>query len=278
MPGFNDVKTLARLGGSRWSSRAARRSSAIDFMLVLSIIFVMKAGLASLETDFVLDKLLKDVIGSPLYMSTRKGDKTSLNKRGTVTLSPSDTELVSRVKTGDGEACRFVVERYQRLLYSIAYGILGEHSEADDVVQQIFIRFFENVEKVRRPEALKTYLARSATNEAIDRLRRFRRQKTLSLEDLGDAETLALEDGRTPEESMRRKRLDALIHWALAQLSATQQKVVVLSFTEGLSYTEISQVLECEEVTVRTHLHRARRKLQELLGPRLRDLEAGFVE
>lgn len=190
----------------------------------------------------------------------------------------TDAELVERVRHGDGEACRIVVERYQRLLYSIAYGVVGEHSEADDVVQQVFIRFFENVEKVRRPQALKTYLARSATNEAIDRLRRFRRRKTVSLEDLGDAETLALKDGRTPEESMRRKQLEALIHWALTRLSDTQKRVVVLTYTEGLSYAEIAQVLGCEEVTVRTHLHRARKRLQELLGPRLRDLERGFAE
>lgn len=189
---------------------------------------------------------------------------------------PSDADLLAGARAGDSRACRAIVERYQRLLYSIAYRLLGDHGEADDAVQQVFIRFFEKAGRLRRAKALKTYLARSTTNECIDRLRRLKRRQTISLEGLGAAETLALEDAQTPQERIKRKELAALIQWALAELSAKQRKVVVLSFTEGLSYAEIAEVLGCEEVTVRTHLHRARKKLQKLLGPRLGDLEAGF--
>lgn len=189
---------------------------------------------------------------------------------------PSDAELLAGARAGDARACRAIVYRYQRLLYSIAYRLLGDHGEADDAVQQVFIRFFEKTGRLRRARALKTYLARSTTNECIDRLRRLKRRQTISLEGLGAAETLALEDAQTPQESIKRKEFAALIKWALAQLSEKQRKVVVLSFTEGLSYAEIAEVLGCEEVTVRTHLHRARKRLQKLLGPRLGDLEAGF--
>ncbi len=190
---------------------------------------------------------------------------------------PSDADLLAGVRAGDFQACRAIVERYQRLLYSISYKFLGDHGEADDAVQQVFIRFFEKAGRLRRAKALKTYLARSVTNECIDRLRRVKRRQTVSLEELGAAETLVLEDGQTPQKSAERKELAALIQWALGQLSFRQRRVVVLSVTEGLSYAEIAEVLGCEEVTVRTHLHRARKRLQKLLGPRLRDLEAGFV-
>lgn len=176
-------------------------------------------------------------------------------------------------------SCRLLVERYQRLLYSIAYGLVGDHSEADDAVQEVFIRFFEKAHrKVRKPGALKTYLARSTTNECIDRLRRMKRKPTVSLDGLEAVETIPFEDGRTPQEDMRRKELGELINWALGELSVRQRKVIILSLTEGLSYTEIAEVLECEEVTVRTHLHRARKRLQKLLGPRLRELEAGLIK
>lgn len=190
---------------------------------------------------------------------------------------PSDADLLAGVRAGDFQACRAIVERYQRLLYSISYRFLGDHGEADDAVQQVFIRFFEKAARLRRAKALKTYLARSVTNECIDRLRRAKRRPTVSFEELGAAEALAIEDGQTPEKSAERKELAALIQWALGQLSFRQRRVVVLSFTEGLSYAEIAEVLGCEEVTARTHLHRARKRLQELLGPRLRELEAGFV-
>jgi len=191
--------------------------------------------------------------------------------------SRSDAELLTGARAGDNEACRIIVERYQRLLYSIAYKFLGDHSEADDAVQQVFIRFFEKSGRLRNAKALKTYLARSTSNECIDRLRRAKRRQTVSLEVLGAAEILTLEDAQTPQKDVKRKELAALIQWALDQLSERQRKVVVLSFTEGLSYAEIAEVLKCEEVTVRTHLHRARKKLQKLLGPRIRGLEAEFV-
>lgn len=188
----------------------------------------------------------------------------------------TDAEILAGIRAGDMQAFRALVERYQRLLYSIAYGLMNDHGEADDVVQQVFIRFFEKAERVRRAQALKTYLARSVTNECIDRLRKTKRRKTISLDELGIPELLPLEDGRTPQDTMKRKELRELIQWALDQLSIRQRKVVVLTFTEGLTYGEIAEVLKCEEVTVRTHLHRARKRLQELLGPRLRAMEAGI--
>lgn len=226
-----------------------------------------------------IDRLLR----SYLSMSTEDSRPSSENKKEMEATSrrvengfPSDADLLAGARAGDSRAYRAIVQRYQRLLYSIAYRLLGDHGEADDAVQQVFIRFFEKAGRLRRAEALKTYLARSTTNECIDRLRRLKRRQTISLEGLGVAETLALEDAQTPQESIKRKELAALIQWALGQLSDKQRKVVVLSFTEGLSYAEIAEVLGCEEVTVRTHLHRARKRLQKLLGPRLGDLEAGF--
>jgi RNA polymerase sigma-70 factor (ECF subfamily) len=226
-----------------------------------------------------IDRLLR----SYLSMSTEDSRPSSENKKEMEATSdrmgdgfPSDADLLAGARAGDSRACRAIVERYQRLLYSIAYKLLGDHGEADDAVQQVFIRFFEKVDRLRRAKALKTYLARSTTNECIDRLRRLKRRQTISLEGLGAAETLAVEDAQTPQENIKRKELAALIQWALAQLSVKQRKVVVLSFTEGLSYAEIAEVLGCEEVTVRTHLHRARARLRKLLGPRLGDLEAGF--
>lgn len=223
-----------------------------------------------------LDSLLRGYLSmstEPRNGSSNRKVESAAGREGLA----SDADLLAGVRAGDFQACRAIVERYQRLLYSISYKFLGDHGEADDAVQQVFIRFFEKTGRVRKAKALKTYLARSVTNECIDRLRRVKRRQTVSLEDLGAAEMLAIEDGQTPQKSAKRKELAALIQWALGQLSLRQRRVVVLSFTEGLSYAEIAEVLGCEEVTVRTHLHRARKRLQELLGPRLRDLEAGFV-
>lgn len=245
-------------------------------------------------SDHALDDLLRGSVSmstqpksdsSDKRVKAKANDQTGANvsesgndtlKKGTK--APSDAELVAGVRAGDLSACRRVVERYQRLLYSIAYGFLGERGEADDAVQEVFVRFFEKAGKLRRASALKTYLARSTTNECIDRLRKVKRRKTISLEDLAAPEVLPSKETSTPQERMQQKRLAELIRWGIAQLSKKQQEVVVLSFVEGLDYAEIAKVLGCEEVTARTHLHRARKKLQELLGPRLRDLEEGFVK
>jgi len=229
---------------------------------------------------------MSELLGYPLLMSTDNSNSSSESKRARRLslqnngegVALTDAELLAGIGAGDAKASRILVERYQRLLYSIAYGLMGDHSAADDVVQEVFIRFFEKAyRKVRRPQALKTYLARSTTNECIDRLRRAKRRRTVSLEAMEAAETLAGKDGQTPMERMKRKELGELINWALDQLSVRQRKVIVLSFSEGLSYAEIAQVLDCEEVTVRTHLHRARQRLQKILGPHLSEFEKGLL-
>lgn len=238
----------------------------------------MDVGLCGTELKKIrLDPLDRKFLNA-LFASTNNNASSSRNKKHSEPVIRSDAELVADIRRGSDDASREIVERYKRLLYSIAYGFLGDHSEADDVVQQVFVRFFENVERMRKADALKTYLARSATNESIDRLRRAKRRKTISLEDMGDEEAISLEDGRTPDEHRRRAELREEINWALSQLSERQKRVAVLSFVDELSYEEIARVLDCEEVTVRTHLHRARKRLQELLAPRLRDMEAGFAK
>ncbi|MBD3286688.1 sigma-70 family RNA polymerase sigma factor [candidate division WOR-3 bacterium] len=232
---------------------------------------------------------MAELLGYHLLMSTYSSQSSSENRRGSHSavrvstgtrgeeITLTDAELLAGIKAGDVKASRLLVERYQRLMYSIAYGLMGDHSAADDVVQEVFIRFFEKAHrKVRKPQALKTYLARSTTNECIDRLRRAKRRRTLSLEALEVSEIMSDDDTQTPTESMKRKELGELINRALDQLSVRQRKVVILSFTEGLSYSEIAEVLGCEEVTVRTHLHRARQRLQKILGPHLHEFEVGF--
>ncbi|GEM_PF-180889 len=188
----------------------------------------------------------------------------------------SDADILEGIRTGEQKAFRMLVQRYQRLVYSIAYGFTANHGDADDVVQQVFIRFFEKKDRVRKASALKTYLARMTTNLCIDRSRKAKRRKTVSLDAINTEDALPQCDLKTPEGLHKRQFVAESIKKAMAQLSWKQRKVVVLSLLEGFTYAEIAEVLKCREVTVRTHLYRARKRLQKMLEPHLKEFGVGF--
>jgi RNA polymerase sigma-70 factor (ECF subfamily) len=183
----------------------------------------------------------------------------------------SDWELVRQCKSGDREAFRELVERYQRKAMAIAFGILHDREDAMEVAQEAFAKVFTGIQKFKEEASFYTWLYRITVNLAIDRQRQKSRQPLFDREDLGEGERAGIEaipdSAETdPYEQVKEKELGERLRTALAELTPAHKAVILLREVEGLSYEEISEVLQCSRGTVMSRLHYARKKLQSHLS------------
>jgi RNA polymerase sigma-70 factor (ECF subfamily) len=186
-------------------------------------------------------------------------------------MNDSVPELLRRFAQGDAEAFAGLVDRYQKKVYYLAYQMLGNHLDADEVVQETFVRIYRRRKELSDVTNFTSFLVRVATNYAIDLLRK---QKGHSqLDDLvglpGEAQIEISRQVRTPRELYRDKVLMTEIRRALETLPPRQRTTVLLHDVEGYSKTEVAQILDCPEATVRSNLHIARKKLKAILKKRL---------
>lgn len=182
-------------------------------------------------------------------------------------------ELVRRFTQDDDSAFTELVARYQKKVYYVAFQMLGNHLDADEVVQETFVRIYKRRKELSDVTNFTSFLVRVATNYSIDLLRK---QKGHS--SLGDSTSLPgeiqMELSRkvsTPGDHYRNKVVDTEIRKALDTLPPRQKLTALLHDVEGYSKTEVAEILECPEATVRSNLHIARKKLKAILKKRLTD-------
>lgn len=172
----------------------------------------------------------------------------------------SDSAVVRAVLDGDEEAFGILVRRYQDALYRHAERMTGRPDEATDIVQQSFVKGFQNLERCRNVERVGAWLFRINANQCKDFLKN-RRRRNLSLYDAGPLPT---EEG-DPEEAAEHGELRMRIHEALGRLTADEREAFVLKHLEGFSYEEMSEMLDASVSALKMRVHRARDGLQGLL-------------
>lgn len=188
---------------------------------------------------------------------------------------PPDEELVKQVRQGDRAAFRALVEKYQRRMYAVAYGLLGNREDALDAVQNAFIKMHRSLGKFKGEASFYTWLYRITVNSAIDLGRKQGRRDEVEFReelepDEEKGEFPISPSTENPAEQVMRKELGEQIEEAIKQLPDEQRAAIVLREVEGLSYKEIARVMKCSEGTVMSRLHYGRKKLQEILGPYLK--------
>lgn len=179
------------------------------------------------------------------------------------------TRLVILFRNGDQQAFTKLVRAFQRRIYALAFKMLLNHSEADDVVQETFVRVFSRINQLKSPEYFSSFVYRIATNYSIDLLRKRKgREVGMSEEsELPGSIQLALsEKVIDPEQALEKKELLSAILKAAEQLPPRQRMTLVLHDIEGLSKEEVAQIMSCPEATVRSNLHIARGKMKKKLG------------
>lgn len=183
----------------------------------------------------------------------------------------SETDLIAYAIKGDGAAFETIMRRHNQLLFRTARSIVCEDAEAEDVVQESYLRAWRALGKFRAQSKLSTWLVRITTNEALGRLRRKRAQVIpLDAAIMSSApETLAaLTDGpqRAPEQSAQRSQMRKLIEQRIDQLPEAFRTVFVLRAIEEMSVEDVAQAMDIPEATVRTRFFRARSLLRESLA------------
>jgi RNA polymerase sigma-70 factor, ECF subfamily len=187
-----------------------------------------------------------------------------------------DGALVERARQRDGAAVRLIMQRHNRHLYRVARSVLHDDAEAEDVVQETYVRAFTHLDGYRGEAQLSTWLTRIALNEALGRLRR--RRITVGLKDIdaindqGEARVIYLRSARQdsdPEAAAARGEVRRLLERAVDQLPDHFRVVFILRDIEEMSVEETASHLGLRPETVKTRLHRARRLLREALNKTL---------
>lgn len=183
-----------------------------------------------------------------------------------------DAALVERTLAGERRAFGELVERYQKRVYAIAYGILRDRDDAWDAAQEAFVKAYKNLSRFKGDAAFYTWMYRITYNLAIDHYRSKGRKAAVHFEDPALMESALEAEGRPtyqtdPAELTDRAELTRILHEAMNRLSEKHRAIIVLREVEGLSYEEIASVLGIPKGTVMSRLFHARKNLQDLLQP-----------
>ncbi|MFH2037229.1 MAG: RNA polymerase sigma factor [Candidatus Zixiibacteriota bacterium] len=180
-------------------------------------------------------------------------------------------DLITRISTGDREAFAELVRRFEKKVYSVAYRMLGNHLDADEVTQETFVRIYERRSELRSVNYISSFILRIATNYSIDLIRR-RQKKFIAVDDLDYLPDVQLELAQkivSPDSFLEDAEILGIIKEGIATLPPKQKLAIVLHDIEGYSKTEIADTLGCPQATVRSNLHIARVKLRKWLEKRM---------
>jgi len=201
--------------------------------------------------------------------------RTVGRKSGSVDTGPAglsdvdEAELIQRCRGGERAAHDELYHRFKRQVAANLYRVLGDRSDLDDLVQEVFVIAFRGLDSFRGDARLSTWIYRICVNVALGRIRsRTRRPPPvagLDLEAQGATSSLA-DRPETPERALERARARARVYRALDKLPPKKRIVLYLHEIEGLDLKDIAYVVESNPVTVRTRLFYARREFYKVLA------------
>src|SRR5580704_6113812 len=177
-------------------------------------------------------------------------------------LEETDRELVEACQRGERDAFRALFEKHKDRVYSIALRYSGDAAAAMDISQETFLKLFSGIRTFRGESGFESWLFRLVVNNCLDQKRRTRRLMPM-VDGLLD---LLRAPGRSAMDEMLRAELGGRVRSAIGLLPPDQRMVIVLRYTEGLSYGEIAEALGCSSGTVASRLNRAHRTLERRLS------------
>ncbi|MGX8008121.1 RNA polymerase sigma factor [Mesorhizobium sp. ORM8.1] len=188
--------------------------------------------------------------------------------------------LVHRALAREPDAFRAIIKAHNQRLYRIARGVVRNDAEAEDIVQEAYMRAFAGLDAFRGEASLATWLSRIVINEALGRLRK--RKRNVPMPENPEAQIIRfplnpndLNPGDDPERTMAQRQILRLVERATDSLPDVYRTVFVARVIEGLSIEETAELLGVRPETVKTRLHRARaqmrKALEDEIGPVLLD-------
>jgi RNA polymerase sigma-70 factor (ECF subfamily) len=184
--------------------------------------------------------------------------------------APADADVVQRARAGDHAAFRVLVERYQGRAYRLALRVLRDEDQAQDVVQDAFLKVYGSLDRFEGRSSFYTWLYRIVMNLCLDRKRRDRSDREVEWDEQTAGGSLADPAGADPAQSgpeaeAQSAELRGFVARAIEALPEDARRAIQLREIDGLSYKEIAEALGIPKGTVMSRLYYARRRLQEAL-------------
>ena len=178
-----------------------------------------------------------------------------------------DKHILARARRGELDAFEELVRQYEKRVYAVALRSSGSPEDAADITQEVFLRAWRSIESFRGDSGFSTWLFRITMNLCVDQARHKNAQPQTQPLVVGeeDAERPIPDTAPTPEEHLENSELGRELAAALDEVSEEHRRIVLLRDVSGLSYTEIAEVLEISEGTVKSRLSRARIALRTIL-------------
>lgn len=173
----------------------------------------------------------------------------------------SEQQLVSRLQGGDKNAFSILVKQFQERLYWHVRNIVKNHDDADDVLQNVFIKVYRNIDKFKGDSKLYTWLYRIASNEAITFINKLARQQSITSEELQTTIINNLES----DVYFEGNEIQLKLQRAIATLPPKQQQVFQMKYFEDITYDAMSEILETSVGALKSSYHIATKKITEHL-------------
>jgi len=178
-----------------------------------------------------------------------------------------ESKLVQQSIHGDEEAFGALVKKYKTKVFNLAFGLTRDRETADDLAQEVFIKAYYALGKFKFKSGFGTWLYRIAVNHIKDHLRKTKKARHISFEDLHKESRLSEEEIHRRENAREKERRIKLLHQALQALPEKHQIILTLRDVQGHSYEEIASMLRLSPGTVDSRLHRARKMLRAKIAP-----------
>ncbi len=203
-----------------------------------------------------------------------------LNGQGNVHSEPPDASgewerrWIESARKGDAESFERIVLAYQQKVFNLAYRLLGEREEAEDLTQDVFVNIYKHLSQFRGESLFSTWIYQVTMNHCRNRLKYLKRRFHHARESIddplqteeGEIGRELQDEGEMPEDVLYRRQVQELVQVALGELREEYREMVVLRDIQDLSYQEISDVLGLPEGTIKSRLHRARWELKSVLA------------
>lgn len=179
-----------------------------------------------------------------------------------------ERKLAARIVMGDMQAFDELVTEYQNKVIHISYSMLSDYEDACDASQEVFVKVYRSIANFRGESSLSTWIYRITRNVCMDFIRKRKNAVIMSIdEEKEDAPKTEIEDeSKSPEHIAERNETVSMVHRAISRLEENQRIILTMYDIEGMSYDEISKILEIPAGTVKSRLNRARQKLRKILS------------
>lgn len=173
--------------------------------------------------------------------------------------------LIQKFRNGETNAFDEIMRKYQKQVYNLAYGYIGNYEDAYDISQEVFIKVYKSLHKLKDGSAFGFWLRRITLNACTDYVRNQSNEKPV--DDLSYINQYYCDDEETSDKLMESGELGKIISKAIQRLPNRQKKVFILRHYEGLPLKDIAETLNCSLGTVKAHLFRATRRMRNILMP-----------